>query len=419
MTTFLSLPRSAAVRTCALWSSVCAALSATALAAQSAGSDSSRIVETERSTLRLATDGDIALTLGGYLQVDGRVMAGTPAPPPDGLLLRRARLVFDARMPSGWHIRLQPDFGQSRVLVQDAYVGWDNARTTVRIGRFRPAYGVERFQSSSTLLHGERSLVNSLMPSRSFGAQASFRRRALTLVLGGFRTPIGAGQQVVDTDGDDQAVQGSGYDVLTRVAWAQRRGFRYAEMQLALLAGTERGDTDATGLTRLLTVGQQPLVAFRSDGTVAGTVVADGMRHRLSMGGVVGDVRTMLGLEGALFSQRAALADQRRTISSGAVALRAAHVRGGARRASQDVIPTAAHGALDVGLRVGVLGVWGDALDSILTRRSATRAINAGVAVAWIPTTLTRLSIAYDQTRVRGHSGVREHLVLLRVQQGF
>jgi phosphate-selective porin OprO and OprP len=389
------------------------------LAAQTTGADSSRGSETERSTLRLATEGDIALTLGGYLQVDGRVMAGSPAPPPDGLLLRRARLVFDARMPSGWHIRLQPDFGQSRVLVQDAYVGWDNARTTVRIGRFRPAYGVERFQSSSTLLHGERSLVNSLMPSRSFGAQASVRRRALTLVVGAFRTPIGAGQQVVDTDGDDQAVQGSGYDVLTRAAWTPRRGTRYADVQLALLAGTERGEIDATGLTRLLTVGQQPLVAFRNDGTIAGTAVADGARQRLSLGGVMGDARTMVGLEGALFSQRAALAGQRRTISSGGLAWRAAHVRGGVRRAAQDVIPTAPRGALDFGLRAGVLGVWGDALDSMLTRRSATRAVSVGLAVAWIPTPLTRLSLAYDQTRVRGAAGVREHLVLLRVQQGF
>ncbi len=394
-------------------------MQSSALSAQPARADSAHGTGDERSTLQLATGEDITLTLGGYLQVDGRLMSGNLPPPPDGLLLRRARLVFDARMPNGWHVRLQPDFGQSRVLVQDAYVGWEAARTTVRIGRFRPAYGVERFQSSATLLHGERSLVNSLMPSRSFGAQATLRRKTLSLALGGFRTPIGPGQQVVDTDGDDEAAPGSGYDLLARIAWAPRRGARYADIQMAILAGRERGDTEATGLSRLLSIGQQSLLAFRNDGTSVGTTVADGTRRRVSFGGVVGDTRTMMGLEGALLSQSAALGSDRRRITSGGVAWRAAHLRGGSRRSSQEVVPSHSRGAIDFGLRVSALGVWGSEIETLLTRQSATHAVSGGLAFAWIPTTLTRISLAYDRTRIQRERGVREHLVLLRVQQGF
>ncbi len=388
-------------------------------AAQSTRGDSSRAPSDERSSLRLASDGEMSLTLGGYLQVDGRLMSGTLPAPSDGLLLRRARLVFDARMPNGWHLRLQPDFGQSRVLVQDAYVGYDNARTTARVGRFRPAFGVERFQSSATLLHGERSLVNSLMPSRSFGAQATVRRGALTLAIGGFRTPISAAQQVVDTDGDAEAAPGSGHDLLARLAWAPRRGARYADVQLALLAGRERGEANATGISRLLTVGQQPLLAFRNDGTIASTAIADGARNRLSLGGAIGDARTMFGLEGALFTQEVRLDRVRRELTASGLSVRVAHLRGGTRRPTQEVVPAGTRGAIDVGLRLGALAAWGDDIRAVITRRSATHALSAGTAIAWIPTTLTRLSLAYDVTTVRRERGVREHLLLVRVQQGF
>lgn len=398
------------------------------LAAQATGS-ADRAPTDERGALRLGSEGDVQLTLGGYLQVDGRWVSGALQSQPDGLLLRRARLIFDAAMPGGWHVRLQPDFGQGRVLVQDAFVGYEGARGTARIGRFRPAFGVERFQSSATLLHGERSLLNSLMPSRSFGTQLSLRRGALSLALGGFRTPIGTDVQVVDTDGDVDAIDGSGHDWLMRAAWTARRAARYADVQLSWLEGRERGELDATGVSRLLTVGQQPLLAFRNDGTPTGTAVADGARRRISAGALVGDARTMLALEGALFTQGArvpgqfspggALAGFRRDVTAGVVSWRAAHVFGGTRRPTQEVLPEAARGAVDVGVRAAALGVWGEDMAAVITRRSVTHAWSGGAALGWIPTPLTRLSLAYDLTVVRPGREVREHALLLRVQQGF
>lgn len=389
------------------------------VAAQGRGVDAGRAPSDERGGLRLGSEGEVDLTLGGYLQVDGRWVSGALQSQPDGLLLRRARLIFDAAMPGGWHVRLQPDFGQGRVLVQDAFVGFEGARATARIGRFRPAYGVERFQSSATLLHSERSLVNSLMPSRSFGAQVAWRRQALTLSVGGFRTPIGSDLQVVDTDGDVDAREGTGHDWLARVAWERRRGARYASAQVALLAGRERGELETTGVSRLLTVGQQPLLAFRSDGTDAGTAVADGSRRRLSAGGLVGTAQSMLAFEGALFTQGARLGSERREVTAGVLAWRAGHVIGGTRRATQEVLPTTGRGAVDLGARVSVLGVWGEDIERVITRRSVTHAASGGVAVGWIPTTLTRLSLAYELTVVPPGRAVREHALLMRVQQGF
>ncbi len=390
----------------------------TSVRAQSADTTRAAPASDERSGLRLAGSGDVTLTLGGYLQVDGRWLSATEQPTPDGLLLRRARLVFDAQMASGWHLRLQPDFGQGRVVIQDAYVGFEGASAIARIGRFRPAFGVERSQSSASLLHGERSLANALMPSRSFGAQATLRRGAIALTVGGFRTPIGNDPQLVDTDGDADAVPGSGYDGLLRISWSPRRARRYLDVQIAMLAGTEQGDLEATGVSRLLTVGQQPLLAFRDDGTVAGTTVASGPRTRVLIGGAMGDAQFVTAMEGTLFTQHVRL-DARRQISAGALVWRAAYVMGGTRRPTQEIVPSGRRGAIDIGIRAASLGVWGDELSSVITRRSVTHAVSTGLAVGWVPTVLTRLSLGYDVTLVRRARDIREHFLLLRVQQGF
>jgi hypothetical protein len=257
------------------------------------------------------------------------------------------------------------------------------------------------------------------MPSRSFGAQVAIQRDALMLTLGAFRTPIGTDLQVVDTDGDVEAREGSGHDWLARVAWARLRGTRYASAQLALLAGRERGELEATGVARLLTVGQQPLLAFRSDGTDDGTALADGARRRLSVGGLMGNSHTMLAFEGALFTQGVRVGEVRREVTAGALAWRGAHVIGGTRRASQEVLPTTSRGAMDLGARVSFLAVWGEDIGRAITRRSVTRATSGGVAVGWIPTSLTRLSMAYELTVTPPGRSVREHALLLRVQQGF
>lgn len=400
-----------------------ASLTPSLLAAQRGSSraveDSARVPSDERGGVQLNAAGDVALTLGGYLQVDGRWVSGALQSQPDGLLLRRARLIFDAAMPAGWHVRLQPDFGQGRVLVQDAFVGFQGKRVAARIGRFRPAYGVERFQSSATLLHAERSLVNSLMPSRSFGAQMALQRKELTLTIGAFRTPVGTDLQVVDTDGDVDARDGTGHDWLARAAWARQRGVRYASAQLGILAGRERGELEATGVARLLTVGQQPLLAFRSDGTASGTALADGARRRFSGGGLVGNAQTMLAFEGALFTQSARAGDERRELTASVLSGRAGHVIGGTRRTTQEVVPTSSRGAVDFGARIAALGVWGKDIERVITRRSVTHAASGGLAVGWIPTPHTRLSLAYEMTVVPPGQTVREHALLLRVQQGF
>jgi len=372
----------------------------------------------ERGTLLLSSGREMRLTLGGYLQVDGRWVSGSTAPSADGLLLRRARLVFDAARADGWHLRLQPDFGQGRVQVQDAFVGYQRTGLIVRAGRFRPAFGTERMQSSATLLAPERGLVNSLMPSRSFGAQLQLERGAWRIATGGFRTPIGSDVTAVDTDGDVSAVAGIGHDLLVRVAHVRERNGRYLEMQSGVLAGSERGTVEAPALARVLSVAQQPILVFADDGTANGTVRAAGARVRYSAGALLGTPRSVLAIEGALMRQRVARADQQITPVFGAAALRLAHVWNGVRAGTQEITPRDARGAVDMGVRAGTVSAWGEGLATALSRRSATHAHAVGAAVSWVPTRLTRFTAAYDLT-IRTGVRQREHALVARWQQGF
>lgn len=387
--------------------------------AQQGASDSARAArrtDDEHGRIDLPLGDDMRVSLGGYLQVDGRWAAGPQSRAPDGLLLRRARLVFDASRPDGWHVRLQPDFGQGRVLVQDAFVGWRGSRSVVRVGRFRPAFGTERMQSSSTLLFPERSIVNTLMPSRSMGAQFTREQGRLGLAFGAFRTPIGTDVQVVDTDGDVGAAAGVGYDLLARVGWRVVQRARYVDAQVSLLAGSEVGTDDTPAVARVLSVGQLPLAAVRAD--QGRTAVADGARRRWSVGAVAGTSRLMLGMEAAHLSQEVRVPSVRTPLRTTALSLRSAYVVGGTRTASQEITPRTGRGAVELGVRAGRIAVQTRERQSVLADGSIRHAHTAGTALSWIPTVSTRLSVALDVT-TPSFAGLTERVAVMRWQQAF
>jgi len=404
-------------RAAGTWLAVCLAGASSPLGAQGAGRPPVR-TDDERGRLDLAVGDEMRVSLGGYLQVDGRWNSGPQNRAPDGLLLRRARLVFDAARPNGWHVRLQPDFGQGRVQVQDAFVGWRGRGIVARLGRFRPAFGTERMQSSSTLLFPERSIVNTLMPSRSMGGQVSLERRAFTMVAGAFRTPLRSDAPVVDTDGDLSATTGVGYDVLARVGWRRMRGAAYTDLQTSLLAGEERGTIDAPAVARLLSVGQLPLVAFRNDGSAAGTVVANGARGRASAGAVAGNARVMAGLEAVEQWQEVQLASSSTQLRSTALSLRSAVVFNGARDVNQEITPRSVRGAIELGARIGLLQFRHDPAIGVLVTGAVREAHTGGMAVSWIPTSSTRLSASVDVT-APSFGGRHEHVAVVRWQQAF
>jgi hypothetical protein len=273
-------------------------------------------------------------------------------------------------------------------------------------------------QSSSTLLFAERSVVNTLMPSRSMGGQLSVDRGALTLTAGAFRTPLRTDAPIVDTDGDVSATSGVGYDLLARSSWRRTAKATYAEVQASVLAGEERGTLETPAVARLLSVGQQPLAAFRNDGTAEGTAIADGRRGRASVGGMTGTARLMLGVEAAHQWQQVRLATTNRLVRSAALSLRSAFVINGIRDVNQEITPRGGAGALEVGARAGMLRLTHDVVPRLLVGGSVREARTAGVAIGWIPTVTTRLTAALDVT-TPALGGRHEHVAVMRWQQAF
>ena len=99
--------------------------------------------------------------------------------------------------------------------------------------------------------------------------------------------------------------------------------------------------------------------------------------------------------------------------------MRAHRVWNGRQLPSQDIVPSSPRGALELGVRFGSIGAWGDGSAALLSARSVRRAAGAGIALGWIPGPLTRLSLAYDMTATDRLRTVREHALMLRVQQAF
>lgn len=228
----------------------------------------------------------VALTLSGLFQTDARLVSDAGSA--SGPIIRRAELIFEAAAPRGFSLRVQPDFRQGRVLVQDAFVRWtrvDQGSVVARIGRFRLAFGVERVRSSATLLFPERGLVNSYMPGRATGADVRLTRGRAVFQLRVFQPAVSASAHAVDTDGDLERTPPARQEALLRV---ERRVREYADggllrVHAGTLAGraTGRGEA-ATQPLRILTIGQQSVFAFRASGP--DVVVADGDRWRGDLG---------------------------------------------------------------------------------------------------------------------------------------
>lgn len=368
---------------------------------------------------RVSSASGARLTIGGFLQADGRWIVGDDRA--SGPILRRARLIFDAAGDNGFRLRLQPDFGQGRVLIQDAFIGWRDAGRDIRVGRFRPTFGGERTRGSATLLFPERGLINTLMPPRSTGAQAIFGSTRGAVIVGAFRTPQGSDAQTVDTDGDLDIAPSPTQEGLVRLQGAigaldAGRGFTW---HLSALAGTARGRrTDGTGPARLLTVGQRPIFAYDAD--TLDPVAADGRRWRGAAGLEYVSRRDAWHLE--LIAAEDGVrrnATGRAALRHGGAATAWSRVWRGTRAADYTIAPADARGAIEAGVRLGAVWVDPDAIARFAAPGSSGRAVGGGVALSWLPSAATRVSLAYDLTVEDQGSVRREHAFIFRVQQGF
>ena len=229
-----------------------------------------------------SADGNFSLRLRGYAQFDGRFWTNDEKKPQvETFLLRRVRPIFEGTVYKIFDFRIIPDFGQGQTVLFDAYLeARFNPAFRVRAGKFKPPVGLERLQSATDILFVERALPTNLVPNRDLGVQVSgdLAGGAVNYAVGVFNGVPDLGNGDADAN-NDKDVDGRVFfqPFVTGTGPLKNLGFGVGASQ-----GNQTGTLTATALPGYRTPGQQTFFSYRSDGTAAGTVVADGTRFRLA-----------------------------------------------------------------------------------------------------------------------------------------
>lgn len=230
-----------------------------------------------------SADGAFVLKFRGLLHSDGRFWGDDQAKPAtDTFYLRRVRPILEGTVGKSFDFRITPDFGEGKTVLQDAYADWRFAPSfKLRTGKFKTPFGLERLQSASDIVFVERSLPTNLVPNRDVGIMVHG-----DVLEGVFSYAAGAFNGVVD-GGSADADTNDGKEAAARVFFLPFKRASVLSLQnlgigVAATYGTNRGVPASSGLPSYKTPGQQTFFSFLSDGTAAGTAVADGRRYRLS-----------------------------------------------------------------------------------------------------------------------------------------
>jgi phosphate-selective porin OprO/OprP len=230
-----------------------------------------------------SADNAFVLKLRGYVQLDGRFFSDDRQKPGiDTFTLRRVRPIFEGTVYKIFDFRLMPDFGQGTTTLYDAYL---EARFSpyfkVRAGKFKPPVGLERLQSATDILFVERALPTNLVPNRDLGIQVSgdFNSGVVSYALGVFNGVVDGGNQA---DADNNNSKDTAGRLFFQPFAVSGGPLKNLGLGVAASTGIHEGTLTAPGLPSYKTPAQQTFFSYRSDGTAAGTVLADGRHTRFS-----------------------------------------------------------------------------------------------------------------------------------------
>ncbi|HJS72851.1 MAG TPA: porin, partial [Vicinamibacteria bacterium] len=229
-------------------------------------------------------DGNFNLRVRGYLQADGLFVEseGTDVAT-STFLMRRVRPVFEATMFKRFDFKVMPDFGLGDTVLQDGYLDARFAPAfNVRAGKYKSPFGLERLASATDLLFVERGIPTGLVPNRDVGLMlhGDVAKSRISYQAGLFNGVVDGGSADLDS--------GDGKDFVGRIMTHPFRGRAVSDglqslgVGLAASVGTQEGSLTSPNLPNLRRQSRASYFRYRSDGTLAGTSVADGDRRRLS-----------------------------------------------------------------------------------------------------------------------------------------
>jgi phosphate-selective porin OprO/OprP len=379
-----------------------------------------------------SADGRFQLRLRGYLHSDARVaLDDPPAQSASTFLLRRVRPVIEATLHERLGLRLMPDFAGGDASIQDAFVELRLAPAfAIRSGKFKAPFGSERLQSANDLDFVERAHPTSLAPNRDVGLQffGEIASQRVEYAAGWFNgVPDGSSG---DIDG------GNGKDFTGRVFIRPLRrsgpmALRGLGIGAAASTGTHRGTAASPFLPAYRSPAQRTIVAFRADGSAAGTAIADGDSRRASLQASYHAGPFGLTGERTRATQVVRIDDASREFEASAWHATVAVSLTGERATDRALAPRHAFdpsagrwGGVELVVRTTRLEVDDDAFPVLLDPATSIHtATTNGVGINWSLTSGVRLMVDYLHTRFRGgaSSGDRkaERVILTRLQHSF
>ncbi|HSU16568.1 OprO/OprP family phosphate-selective porin [Longimicrobium sp.] len=379
-----------------------------------------------------SADGAYAVSFRGYVHSDGRFFVQGAAKSASTLELRRVRPILEGTVARHYGFRLMADFGEGKVLVQDAYL---DARLfpflRVRTGKFKPPIGLERLQSATALAFVERALPTALVPNRDVGVQlwGDVGGGAVSYAAGVFNGVADGASGDLDADGRKEVAGRVFAQPFRNRPSGFLRGWGFG---VAASHGSERGSAAAPGLASYKSPGQQTFFAWRANGQAAGTAIAGGAHDRISP-----QAFFYRGPLGVLAEHVTSRQQVRRDTSAARLTSRAWQVAAGYVLTGEDasfagVRPRQAFdpskhapGAIELTARLSALEADPHAFPLFADpARSARAAREWAVGANWYLNRNVKVTLDYGRTRFRGGAadgGDRqaEEGILTRLQLAF
>lgn len=379
-----------------------------------------------------ASDNSFTLRIRGGVQYDSRFFLDADDPAIDGFQVRRVRSDFQGTLYRDYDFRVYIDFAQSRVELLDAYL---DARVSpalrVRVGKFKGPVGLERLQSVFDVTFAERGLPTSLVPNREVGVQVH------GALLGGTVSYAAGVFNGAPDNSTDDVDTGDGKDVAGRLFLNPFRNTSVRPLQelgvgIAATRGEQEGTAAAPGLPTLRSsLGREPFLRFRGDGTAANTVVADGQRTRVSPQGYF-----YLGSFGSTAEYVRSVQEVRRGEAAGELASHAwqttaTYVLTGEPATYRGVTPArpfspraGSWGAVELAARASALEVDRDAFPLYADPARWSRSVEAwAVGVNWYLNRDVRVLVNYERTSFDAAAGgtarPAEQALVTRFQVAF
>jgi phosphate-selective porin OprO/OprP len=387
----------------------------------------------------MSRDSAFQLKFRGYVQADGRWSEGnSSAPASSTILVRRARPILEGTLYKYFDFRFMPDFAGASVRLYDAYSDLRfSPAFVVRAGKFIPPVGLEQIQSATDLRFAERGLPTDLVPNRDLGVQfqGDLFSSKLSYSIGIFDGV----PDLANLDGDTQ----NSKDGIARIfftPFARPGATPTIDLGFGISgsSGHELGTVAAPQLANYTSPGQVTIFKFRSDGaTAANTVIADGLRARVSPQGYLN-----VGPFGSIFEFVRSAQQVRRNTITGNIQNDAWQLSGswfltGDRNSFKTVTPKksfdpSAHtwGAFEVTARYGELSFdpapFGttSAASFADPTNSVRHAAAFGTGVNWYLSRGVKIDASYERTTFQGGAAggadrKPETLVVTRVQTSF